>query len=359
MQRHRGRGVRAGRAVQKEVHLRQRREVVLDAELPHAVDERALAQHGHGHPGEDGCLQSADALAHAGDAPLAAGLLQALDRVVAIDVAGRQKRERHGLRAMHVVSLAHHPDELFLPHDLSAGEPRQARDERDVDLAPLHQRNERRRQAAAQFHLDPREGLAEEREHLGQQEGGVEIRRAEDHVALDVGGREPRVEFVVQPQDGARVRQHHPALVGEHGAAAVGDEQHLAREFLEPPHLQRDRGLRATEAARRLGDAAGLDDRQEGAQDAHVDAEEGHGADADADGVAGMPASTFASCVLVRRAWCAAVTVTARCGAGRAFSPAIAGDSSIGVRRENGRQWCVEPDRRHAKVRITLRAAGR
>ena len=91
----RRRSTSAGRLVQQKIDLRQRRKAFVRGRSGACRShQRAPAQHGDRHAGEHRGLQTADALAHAGDAPFAAGALEAFDGVVAIDVAGRKQRER-------------------------------------------------------------------------------------------------------------------------------------------------------------------------------------------------------------------------------------------------------------------------
>src|SRR5260221_42339 len=83
----------------------------------------------------------------------------------------------------------------------------------------------------------------------------------------------------MQTQNGFCIGQHQVALLGQHRTPAVLLEQDFAGQVLQPFHLQGDCRLRTPEPARGFRDAAGLDDRNERAQYAHVDAEEAHGRD--------------------------------------------------------------------------------
>ena len=72
--------------------------------------------------------------------------LQPFDRMVAKNIAGRQQRQRDRLFVMRVGLLAGHPDQLLLPHHLSAGEIVHVGDQRDIDFAALHAADQRRRE---------------------------------------------------------------------------------------------------------------------------------------------------------------------------------------------------------------------
>jgi hypothetical protein len=183
---------RRRRFVEQEIDLGQRRQPFGSADLAHIAHQRASAEHGHRHAGERRGLQAGDAVADAGDAPSQARGLQLLDRMVAEDIARRQKRERDRLFIVGGGLLAGHPDQLFLPHHLSAGEIVHPGHERNIDFAALDASDQRRRQRAVQLQLDARKGFAENFQDRRQHEGGIEVGRAEHDVAFDVGRGELR-----------------------------------------------------------------------------------------------------------------------------------------------------------------------
>jgi hypothetical protein len=172
--------------------------------------------------------------------------------------------------------FAGHPDQLFLPHHLSAGEIVHARHERNIDFAALDASDQRRRQRAVQLELDARKGLAEYLQDRRQHEGGIEVGRAEHDVAFDVGGGELRQQFVMKTEDRARIAQHGLAFRRQEQPAALVDEDGLSREFLEPLQLQGDRRLGAAEPPRGLCDASGLDNRHQRAQHPNIEVNEVH-----------------------------------------------------------------------------------
>ena len=83
-------------------------------------------------------------MADAGNAPTQPRSFQLFDRMVTKNVAGRQQRKRDRLFIMRRGLLAGHPDQLLLPHHLSAGEVVHAGHQRDIDFAALHAADQRR-----------------------------------------------------------------------------------------------------------------------------------------------------------------------------------------------------------------------
>jgi hypothetical protein len=83
-------------------------------------------------------------------------------------------------------------------------------------------------------------------------------------------------QLIVQSQDGFRVGQHQIPLLSQHRSPAVGSEQYFSSEVFQSLHLQSDGRLRASEPARSLGHAPGLDHGNERTQNAHIDTEEAH-----------------------------------------------------------------------------------
>jgi hypothetical protein len=101
-------------------------------------------------------------MADAGDAPSQARRFQLFDCMVTKNVSGRQQRKRNRLFIMRGGLLAGHPDQLLLPHYLSAGEVVHAGHQRDIDFAALYATDQRGRKRAVQLDLDPRKGRAED-----------------------------------------------------------------------------------------------------------------------------------------------------------------------------------------------------
>ena len=215
-------------------------------------------------------------MADAGDTPAQPRGFQLFDRMVAKNIARRQQRERDWFFIVCRGLLADHPDQLFLPHHLSAGEIIHAGHQRNIDFAALDASDQRRRERAVQLELNARKSLAENLQDRRQHEGGIEVGRAEHDVAFDIGRGELRQQFVMETEDRARVAQDGLAFRGEKQPSAFVDEDRLAGQFLEPLQLQGDRRLRAAEPPRGLGDASGLDDRHQRAQHPNIQVDEVH-----------------------------------------------------------------------------------
>src|SRR5271170_5771098 len=81
----------------------------------------------------------------------------------------------------------------------------------------------------------------------------------------------------MNPQNRARVTEHDFASGSKDRPPGTDLEYRLVDLLLQAPDLQRDRRLRAAQPARRLGDAAGIYHRDEGAQRPDVLMSDGHG----------------------------------------------------------------------------------
>ena len=90
------------------------------------------------------------------------------------------------------------------------------------------------------------------------------------------GDASRRQQLVMQAEDRFGVGQHHVAVVGQDLPPAFVAEERLVGQFLELLDLERDRGLRPSQLASGLGDAPGLDDRDEGPKHPDVDADQRH-----------------------------------------------------------------------------------
>ena len=174
--------------------------------------------------------------------------------------------------------LAGHPDQLLAPHHLAARKIVHAGDERDVDIAALDQAHQRRRERAIELDLDARKGFSEHAEDLRQHEGRIEVGRAEHDLTLDLLRRQLRNQFVMQPQDGFGVGENRGAVLAQRQPAPGMLEQLLAGELLQPLQLQGDRRLGAAQPSRGLGDAAGLDHRDQRTEHADIETDKVHAA---------------------------------------------------------------------------------
>ena len=183
--------------------------------------------------------------------------------MVAKDIARRQQRQGDRFFVMRRRLLSGHPDQLLLPHHLSAGEIVHAGHQRDIDLAALYASDKRCRERAVQFQLNARKGFAENPQNRGKHEGGIEIRGAEYDVTFDVRRSKLRQHFVVKTDDRSRVTQHRLTFRRQKQPAALVDEDRFSSEFLQPLQLKGNCRLGTAEPPRGLGDAAGFDDRHQ------------------------------------------------------------------------------------------------
>ena len=197
--------------------------------------------------------------------------------MVAIDIARRQQRQGDRLFVMRRGLLPGHPDQLLLPHHLSAGEIVHAGHQRDIDLAALHASDKRCREGAVQLQLNARKGFAENPQDRGKHEGGIEVGGAEHDVAFDVRRRELRQHFVVKTDDRSRITQDGLAFRGQKQPAALVDEDRFSSELLQPLQLKGNRRLGTTKPPCGLGDAAGFDNRHQRAQHADIQIDQVHG----------------------------------------------------------------------------------
>jgi hypothetical protein len=154
--------------------------------------------------------------------------------MVAKDIAGRQQRQRDRLFVMRRGLLPGHPDQLLLPHHLSAGEIVHAGHQRDIDLAALHASDKGCRERAVQLQLNARKGFAENPENRGEHEGGIEVGGAEHDVTFDVRRSELRQHLVVKSDDRSRVTQDRLAFRRQKQPAALMDEDGFSGELLKP-----------------------------------------------------------------------------------------------------------------------------
>ena len=233
MQGARGLGRRHRRFIEQEVDLRQRRQTLIGADLAHVAHQRGATEDRNRHAGESGCLQTADTGADASDAPSEPRGFQPFDRMVAKNVARRQQRQGDRLFVMRRGLLPGHPDQLLLPHHLSAGEIVHAGDQSNIDLAALHTSDQRGRKRAVQLQLNARKGFAENPEDRGEHEGRIKVGRAQHDVPLDVGRGELRQQFVMKIKDRPRIAQHHLTLGRQEQPPAFMNEDGLSGKFLK------------------------------------------------------------------------------------------------------------------------------
>ena len=103
-------------------------------------------------------------------------------------------------------------------------------------------------------------------EDVGQERFGVVVGNAKPSGALEAlarqRGKRPRLDL----DDAAGEFDQPLALIGEPRAASLLDEQGAAQLFLETADVHRDGGLGLVHSLGRLGERAGVDDGEKGAQ---------------------------------------------------------------------------------------------
>jgi hypothetical protein len=147
-------------------------------------------------------------------------------------------------------------------------------DQRQVDRALGEAGQQFRRGAADHVHLDARMGLAEPGQDLRQEGAGIVVgcpdRDLTRHrVAIEGGQR-----FLVHPQDAAGVAQQQLAVRRQRHRAAVAGEQLAAQHLLQPLDLHAYGRLGTVDPAGGRGEAAGLRDCHEAAQELRLEAVE-------------------------------------------------------------------------------------
>ncbi len=185
--------------------------------------------------------------------------------------AAREHGERHRLvpvaehvrRGDPVQRLVHRGDADAL---LRAGH------ERDVEVLAVDHLGQLGRQVGDDLELDAAVPEGEVPDHVGQQQAGVVVRRAEADRRQRLRRRGLAHQRVVEIQDLPGVAAHPLAVRGQAQLAALAAlHQRPADHVLQPLDLQADRRLRAQQTLARAREAARLSDDHERAQQVDVD----------------------------------------------------------------------------------------
>ena len=158
------------------------------------------------------------------------------------------------------------PDQGLVAQDFDPREPLVIGDQRQIQRPSGDLGGKVRRRLADDQHLDQGVAAAVVGKNVGQERFRVVVRNSEPNRAPQALARQcgERARFDL---DHAPRKFDQPlALLREPGAAAVLDEQGAAQLLLEPADMHRDRGLRLVHPLGRLGERAGIDDGEEGAQ---------------------------------------------------------------------------------------------
>jgi hypothetical protein len=113
----------------------------------------------------------------------------------------------------------------------------------------------------------------EARQHLGEAIGGEVLRHAEPHHAVARRARDHVARFLGERENPPRIGEQPLALLRCGDPLAVTMQQRSAEHFFQPPDLLAHGGLGAMNALAGAGEAAGIDDGNEAAQ--QVDIEHG------------------------------------------------------------------------------------
>ena len=111
----------------------------------------------------------------------------------------------------------------------------------------------------------------EARQYAGQPGVAKILRHTEPHRSFKRYAAGDRHRLIVQLEDAPRVTQHNVARVGERESTSLPAKQRPADTLLELAHLQTDRGLRAPQAVRGLGETAEIHGHGKRPQHVHVE----------------------------------------------------------------------------------------
>ena len=143
-------------------------------------------------------------------------------------------------------------------------------DDGEIEVAGRNAVRQHRGRLAHHRHFDPRIGIREARQDLGQVAVGVIVRQSQPHMAGEFEIREARHRLAVQPDDAPRIIGQSGPIVGQLGGAAVAREDRPPDALLELLHLHGDGGLRLVHRLGRAGERPGVGDGHEGAELVHV-----------------------------------------------------------------------------------------
>ncbi len=114
-------------------------------------------------------------------------------------------------------------------------------------------------------------GLGKTLEHMRQDAFAVIVRRTQPHHAGNVGDNEFRDRLAVDRQQTPGVTEQHFAVRGQRHRARVAREHRAAENVFQFLDLHRDSRRRPINRIGGGGEAAGLGDRHEGAQNVEIE----------------------------------------------------------------------------------------
>ncbi|SCD35935.1 hypothetical protein GA0115236_103216 [Streptomyces sp. IgraMP-1] len=249
-----------------EFDLAQFREAGAFGDADQAGRDQAAGVGHHAESGAGGGQQAVEAAAGAGDPPGPAVALQGVQRPGPRDAGHRVDDERD--RVLRVEPQPVRAD----PHQPVAADQRRGRvrgaalGEDQVELARRQPLVERAGELHGQLQLHLGMVAAERLQDLRQPGQHEVLRGAEPQPSAqprpaEVGGR-----LLLDLQDAAGETEHGRPVAGQLHGVGVPQEERPPHLFLQPPHVLADGGLAHAEPPGRLGEAQGLRDGEEGAQ---------------------------------------------------------------------------------------------
>ena len=158
------------------------------------------------------------------------------------------------------------PDQRLFAQELEAVQAGMVRHQRKLERACRNLRGELLRGFAGRRHLDQRVAPVEPGKNLGKEGFGVVVGNAEPDGSPQALSRQRGHRARFDLDNTPREVDQPLALRRQSGASTLLDEQRAAELILETADMHRDGGLRLVHALRGLGERAGIDDGEEGAQ---------------------------------------------------------------------------------------------
>ena len=235
-----------------------------------------MGQDADGEPGHGGGLDAGHAGAAVGHPPGAPGPIQCIHGRGPVGAALGEDRERQRLGFVRRLAARRGPDQGLAAQRPAAHAFALLGDQRQVEFAGVERTQEVPAAVAMDLELDPGIGAGEARQDAGQEigrrVGGAQAQAARDRVLAEVA--ECRL---VERQHAPGVAEQDLAVRGQRDLPARAVEQALAGDVFQALDLHGDRRLHAPQAPGGAGEAAGLGDRHEGAQEIDVEVRErGH-----------------------------------------------------------------------------------
>src|SRR5262245_56317626 len=234
-------------------------------------EDRHLRQDADADADGDRGLDAGKAWAGIGHVPGAAGGLRGVDHAVAIKAAllGHAERQRIAAEIDRVLA-ARHPMQALGPGRDPAAFAGVALVEREIKLATLDRAARLHAQPAAHVEPQPRARAGKVRQQLGEPIGREVLRQAEPHDTFALGPRDDVTRLLLERKQPPRVGDEPLALFGRRRLLAVAVQERIAERVFQSLDLLAHGGLRAMDALACAGEAAGIDDRDEAAEEVEL-----------------------------------------------------------------------------------------